>query len=158
MRTPDHWLVTGFYDRGDDWETFNTAQEVERIPLEQWQQHFAERPHFIRLLPADRGWIDFRFSGIDPALHAGNFVDRSMYAGGYVHREREGTATLRISFDDWLILWVNGDRIAVLRHDDGFATARIPVTLRKGRNELLLKTNNLGHPAQRWVTNLVIEE
>ena len=158
VRTPEHWLVTGFYDNGDDWAAFNTAEEVERIPLEDWQQQFDQRRHFIRLLPANRGWIDFRFSGIDPELHAGNFVDRSMYAGGYVDCDREGAATLRISFDDWLILWVNGDRIAALRHDDGFATVRVPVTLRKGRNELLLKTNNLGHPAQCWVTNLVIEE
>ena len=158
VRTPDRWLVTGFYDRGDDWETFNAAQEVERIPPDRWQRHFAGRRHFIRALPADRGWIDFRFSGVDPELTASHFADRAMYAAGYLDSERGGAATLRISFGDWLILWVNGERIAALRHDQGFETARIPVTLRKGRNELLLKTNNLGHPAQCWVANLVIEE
>ena len=44
VRTPDHWLVTGFYDDGDDWATFNTAEEVERIPLEDWQQQFDHTP------------------------------------------------------------------------------------------------------------------
>ena len=156
--TPERWLVTGFHDDGGDWQRFNAAEEPETVPPDRWPDHFADRPRFIRELSANRGWIDFRFSGIDPALPGSSFVNRSMYAAGSVDSDRERRAVLRISCDDWLIAWLNGKRVATLRHDDDFRTARIPVTLQEGRNTLLIKNNNLHHSHAAWVANLVIEE
>ena len=157
VATPNHWLVTGFYDNADDWERFNAAQDIERIPLQEWQQRFDDRRHFIRFIPGNRGWIDFRFSGIDPELTANRFVDSAMYAGGFLDSERARPATLRIAFDDWLILWVNGERVGAWRHDDGFETVRVPVTLTQGRNAFIMKSNNLQHPAAPWVANFAVE-
>lgn len=156
--TPDRWLVTGFYDGGGDWQRFSAAEEPETVPPDRWQAHFADRPRFIRELPANRGWIDFRFSGIDPALPGSSFVNRSMYAAGSVQSRRERRAVLRITCDDWLIAWLNGKRVATLRHEEGFQTARVPVTLHEGRNTLLIKNNNLHHSHAAWVANVVIEE
>lgn len=156
--TPDRWLVTGFHDGGGDWQRFSAPEEPETVPHDRWRDHFADRPRFIRELPANRGWIDFRFSGIDPALPGSSFVNRSMYAAGSVNSDRERPAVLRISCDDWLIAWLNGNRVATLRHEAGFRTARIPVTLNPGLNTVLVKNNNLHHSHAAWVANLVIEE
>ena len=156
--TPDRWLVTGFHDGGGDWQRFSAPEEPETVPHDRWRDHFADRPRFIREVPANRGWIDFRFSGIDPALPGSSFVNRSMYAAGSVDSDRERRAVLRLSFDDWLIAWLNGTRVAMLRHEDGFRTARIPVTLNPGLNTVLVKNNNLHHSHAAWVANLVIEE
>ena len=156
--TPDRWLVTGFYDGGGDWQRFSSGEEPETVPHERWRDHFADRPRFIRELSANRGWIDFRFSGIDPALPGSSFVNRSMYAAGSVDSPRERRAVLRISCDDWLIAWLNGKRVATLRHEEGFQTARVPVTLNAGLNTVLIKNNNLHHSHAAWVANLVIEE
>ena len=156
--TPERWLVTGFYDGGGDWQRFSAAEEPESVPHDRWRDHFADRAGFIRELPANRGWIDLRFSGIDPALPGSSFVDRLMYAAGSVDSPRERRAVLRVGCDDWLIAWLNGKRVATLRHEDGFRTARTPVTLQEGRNTLLVKSNNLRHWHAAWVANLVIEE
>ena len=45
--------------------------------------------------------IDFRFSGIDPQLHAGHFAGRSMYASAILDSDVDKDMTLRLSFDDW---------------------------------------------------------
>lgn len=47
-----------------------------------------------------------------------------------------------------------------MRHDDGLKAARIPIKLKKGANELLVKTNNSDTPLNRrlWVINCVVEE
>ena len=156
--TPDRWLVTGFYDGADEWQRFSATEEPETVPHERWRERFADRPSFIRELSANRGWIDFRFSGVDPALPGSTFVNRSMYAAGSLHTLRERRAMLRVSFDDWLIAWLNGTRVAALRHEDGFQTARIPVTLNEGRNTILIKNNNLHHSHAAWIANLVVEE
>ena len=81
-----------------------------------------------------------------------------MYAAGALHCPRARQATLRISCDDWLIAWLNGTRVATLRHEAEFQTARIPVTLNEGRNTILIKNNNLHHSHGAWVANLIVEE
>ena len=155
--TPERWLVTGFHDGGGDWQRFTAEEGPETVAPEHWHDHFADRPAFIRELPANRGWVDFRFSGIDPALPGSSFVNRSMYAAGSVSSPRARNAVLRLSFDDWLTAWLNGTRVATLRHEQGFQTTRIPITLKEGRNTLLLKNNNLHHSHAAWVANVVVE-
>lgn len=156
--TPGQWLFTGLYPNAGEWDSFTAAEEVEALPLEQWEEHFADRAHFIRTVPANRGWLDFRFSGADPALNWDHFVNQSMYAGGSLSCDRQKEVTLLLSFDDWLVLWVNGERITALRHENGFETARLPVTLKKGRNDFVIKTNNLNHCFDQWVAHFAIEE
>ena len=58
------------------------------------------------------------------------------------------------------MVWLNGEKIEVLRHEDGLQTARIPITLRKGANELLIKTSNSDAPANNrlWVIQVALED
>jgi hypothetical protein len=48
--------------------------------------------------------------------------------------------------DDGAIVWLNGKRVATLKHEDGLKTAKIKVKLKKGSNELVVKTNNTATP------------
>ena len=62
---------------------------------------------------------------------------------------------LVIGFDDWLKLWVNGEQVASLQHDSGFGVAAIPVTLRAGENDVLLKLSNFDNEEWRlWAVSL----
>ena len=156
--TPNEWLFTGLYPNANDWQTFNSPEDVEQLPLDRWVGHFAERKYFIRTVRANRGWLDFRFSGIDPDFGWDHFVNQSMYAGSSLHCDSDREMVVRLHFDDWLILWVNGKKVQALRHESGFETARISVWLKKGRNDFLIKTNNLLHCFNPWVANFVLEE
>ena len=131
---------------------------METIPLDQWISHFPVNERFIRTIPANRGWLDFRFSEIDPELNAGHFTGRSMYAGSTLDSDCDKEVILRLSSDDWLSLWVNGKKRETWQNEGRFETVRIPLKLKRGRNEFLLKTNNLGHHWNAWVSNFALEE
>ena len=149
--------MTGFYENGDDWETFDAAENVESIPSDQWATHFSDNEYFIRKISANRGWIDFRFSGIDPQLHAGHFTGRSMYASATLDSDLDKEMILRLSFDDWLKLWVNGQLIGTWQNGSDFETIHLPIQLKKGKNVFLLKSNNIGNHWNSWVANFVLE-
>ena len=152
------WLVTGFYENGAVREAFEKREDVEDIPVGEWRDRFAERSHFVRELSDDHGWIDFRFSGIDPDLSATWFQDRSMYAGTMIRSGTDREAVLRLTFDDWLALSVNGRRLETIRHERGIDTTRVRVSLRKGENSVVIKNNNLRHFHAPWVANVVLED
>ena len=158
ITTPDEWQVTGFYENGDDLDGFNATEDVEDIPLDQWGSRFADREHFIRTVPRNRGWLDLRFSGIDPKLTASHFTGRSMYAGSTLDSGHDRQAVLRICYDDWLKIWVNRELVDSLRSEGRFETVRLPIQLKEGRNELLLKSNNLGHVWNPWILNVAVED
>ncbi|MEC9257256.1 MAG: hypothetical protein VX541_02095 [Candidatus Poribacteria bacterium] len=64
-----------------------------------------------------------------------------------------------MAVDGWCLVWLNSEKVATLRHENGLETARIPVQLEKGSNELLVKTNNSNIPPNKrlWVINAAIE-
>jgi serine/threonine protein kinase/tetratricopeptide (TPR) repeat protein len=66
----------------------------------------------------------------------------SAYALTYVYSPDERSAVLRVNHGDRLKLWVNGDLFATGRQHE--EAARVPINLRRGRNQLLVKaTGNL---------------
>ena len=155
--TPDRWLVTGFHDGGDDWQRFTASEEPETVPHDLCATTTQTAPRSSANCPPTAAGSTSASPASTRRCPAAAFVNRSMYAAGSVVSPRERRAVLRLSFDDWLIAWLNGTRVATLRHEQGFQTARIPVTLKEGRNTLLLKNNNLHHSHAAWVANLVIE-
>jgi hypothetical protein len=44
--------------------------------------------------------------------------------------------------DNWAVVYLNGQQVAKLDHTEEFQTAKIPITLREGANQILIKTNN----------------
>ena len=158
IATPEKWLITGFYEQGNNWDAFNVPQPVEMLPLAEWQPQFSnDSEKIVREIKANRGWLDLRFSGMHSQQPGNPFVNQSLYAGGYLISDRDKETTLRLSFDDWLTLWINGHKVQAFRHDNGFETVRVPVKLKQGSNELLIKNNNLYSPHNSWIVNCVLE-
>jgi hypothetical protein len=68
------------------------------------------------------------------------------------------SATLRLGLDNWAIVYLNGQQVALLDHTEEFQTAEIPVTLQEGDNQLLLKTNNQqNRDRQLWAIHCALE-
>jgi pimeloyl-ACP methyl ester carboxylesterase len=70
------------------------------------------------------------------------------YAYGVIQREKEGPAELSIGIDGRFRLWVNGTEVHVTPTLRPFAfdAMRVPVTLKRGDNTVLLKTEHLSGP------------
>jgi hypothetical protein len=63
-----------------------------------------------------------------------------------------------LAFDDWAIVWLNGEKLATLDHSAGFETARLPIRLNQGENQLVIKTNNRQNSDRLiWVIHAAIE-
>lgn len=89
---------------------------------------------------------------------AGPLLDVAAYARTTLRSDSARAATLRLGFDDWLTVWVNGAECATLRHDAGFAAAQVPIRLRAGANELLVKlSNSLNREYRLWALSCVVE-
>ncbi|NLX96478.1 MAG: hypothetical protein GXY83_09910, partial [Rhodopirellula sp.] len=85
-------------------------------------------------------------------------VEVSAYAATTITADKEETVNLVVGFDDWLRLWINGEFVAQREHNQGFATARIPVKLRPGENRVLLKLSNFDNQQWRlWAFSLRVE-
>ena len=107
--------------------------------------------------------------GVEQAGHDGEFGGLDAEVGGeVVEHEGEGVELLAGGGEleevigevgGRAVVWLNGEKVAALRHDKGLETASIPVKLKKGSNELLVKTNNTDTYSNRrlWVINCVVE-
>ena len=51
--------------------------------------------------------------------------------------------------DDRAVIWFNGKKVAAVQRMDGIEVVEIPVLMRRGRNELLIKTDNSGFPPDK---------
>ena len=76
-----------------------------------------------------------------------------------VESDQERKAVLRLAFDDWMTVWINGAKLKTTYHEKDFSLAEIPVTLKKGKNEILVKSVNFDKlPNNRlWAFSLVVE-
>jgi hypothetical protein len=109
------------------------------------------------LLAADAGgtrevrWRFLADSEIEPARFVQDFRrmrNASAYALTFLFSTRERDATLLVTCDPSVRLWLNGQLIREPGPSVGrFAPHRLPVTLRAGRNVLLARiANGLGEP------------
>ena len=169
IQAPSKWQVTGLFMPGS-WEEFAKSQFTPpNAPVEQWP----DKPDlnyptketfkiFAAELPSDRGWIDLQnvFFERNHEYTPLTVLDRCAYARTILASDADEQAVLRLALDDWAIVWLNGEKVATLRHDDGLRIARIPVKLRKGNNDLLIKTNNSNAPTNNrlWVMHAVLEK
>ena len=87
-------------------------------------------------------------------------LNHSAYAQASIDSEHDETAKIRLSVDDWAIVWLNDERVATIMHEKRFETVVVPVQLRKGSNKILIKTNNTDSPPNKrhWAFHFAIEE
>ena len=83
----------------------------------------------------------------------------SAYARATIDSNTNRRVNLRMAFDDWLTLWVNGEKIATRRHDRGFEIANFPVNLREGENTVQVKLSNFDNQEHRlWAFSFAVEK
>lgn len=133
-----------------DW-SYTEEYDVPEVPSKvtmtaKWQQ-----------LEAPRGFLDFNIF-TRPAVRTIRFQTECYgFALGYIDLDEELDACLRVAYDDKLRLRVNGEVLLDQEHMDGFEAATLPIALKKGRNELLVKLSNTRNTNYKsWVLHLSI--
>lgn len=168
IQDPSKWQVAGLFMGGDNWDEFSQSEYIDNIPVDQWpvepDRNYPTRGNFKffeEVVQSDHGWIDLQnvFFQRSHTMTPVTILGRCAYARTTINSDSDRNAVLRLAVDDWAIAWLNGKKVVMLRHDDGLKTVGIPIELKKGSNELLVKTNNSDRPLNRslWVINCVIE-
>ncbi len=157
--SPGEWVAVGLFADGADFAAFQKpADEVVRqlsLPTLPASIRVGSTDHPIRRLASERGWL--RLEHLVQHRTAYPPTDHSYYIRTTLHGDTHRRATLRLAFDDWAIVWLNGTKLATLDHAGGFETAMLPVSLRKGDNQLVIKTNNRQNTdRQIWALNCAV--
>ncbi len=85
-------------------------------------------------------------------------TEHSYFVRTTLYSDTDREVTLRLGLDNWAIAWLNGTQIVMLDHAEAFETARIPISLRKGDNCLVVKSNNRQNGERLlWAINCVVE-
>ncbi|MCX6878161.1 MAG: DUF2961 domain-containing protein [Verrucomicrobia bacterium] len=158
VRSPASWQLTGPFECRN-YEQFLASEFPERKPGN-WEDPLrdGDRTMPVRTATAAHTWIDlwpfYRAGGAPEAL-----VDNSVYARTTINSDLEKPVQFKFGFDDWLAVWLNGEKLGSIRHDHGLEMATIAGQLRKGSNELLVKTSNFQNINRRlWAINCVVGE
>ncbi len=102
------------------------------------------------------GWV--RLEGVYHTRYPYPRTDQSVYVRGTLNSGSKRRATLRLGLDDWAMVYLNGQQVAVLDHSDEFDSVKIPVILNKGANQLLIKTNNRQNRERHlWAIHCAVE-
>lgn len=160
VETPAEWQVAGLFADGADVESFQRPADdlIGQLskPEPPATLRFGAADHPLRTLRSDHGWL--RLEHIIQHRPAYPPTDHSFYARTTIMSAEERHVTLRLGFDDWAIVWLNGTKLATLDHSGGFATARLPVVLASGGNQLVIKTNNRQNTDRLlWAIHCAIE-
>ncbi len=85
-------------------------------------------------------------------------VDRFVFAAASLHSDRDGPADLSIGSERGYVAWLNGKQIHSRASDQPFApdSQRIPVELRRGNNQLVLRLHET-RPGHSRIALRVIE-
>jgi hypothetical protein len=172
VESPQEWQVTGPY-RSFTFEEFleSEAPESEIVWPDSWQNDGRTLLSFE--LSSHRTWVDmtWEFRGRRPLWndYAKAFSEQSMslfsdkpvavsaYARTTIESESKRSVNLRLAFDDWLTLWVNGEKIGTRRHDLGYEIADFPVQLRSGENTIQIKLSNFDNQEHRlWAFSCAV--
>ncbi len=164
MEAPGEWRVTGLFYPEPNWKAFAASKYVKGVPVSEWPGRDKGLGKPEGTIKSSHGWIDLQNLFFDRTRDGSGgmpFVQlgRCAYARTSIESNSARRATLRIAVDDWAVVWLNGKKVAALRHSEGLKLARIPVTLKKGANELLVKTINTDAPPNQrlWAINCFVE-
>jgi hypothetical protein len=163
LQRPVHdtdWVVVGLIPDGADFDDFRQPADDLIRQLSQpalpatVKIGAADFP--LHALKSDHGWL--RLEHVSQHRPAYPPTDHSIYARTTLSSDVQRLAMLRLAFDDWATVWLNGTRLATLDHSAGFETARLPILLKKGENQLVIKTNNRQNSDRLiWVIHTAIE-
>ena len=159
VNTPKQWQITDPFPGSDSWDGFNQSEFVENTPSGSWPEVLKNGDQSVRVhsFESKYTWADlnryyYQFGG-------GFLADHSVYARTTIDSDHNRAAVLRLALDDWAFVWLNGEKIATLRHEKGLKTVRIPIELKQGKNELRIKnTQTWNINRGLWAISCVVEE
>ena len=159
VNSPADWTAVGLIADGADFNAFQQSTDDVVRQLSQPELPAVAKVGSTELplhkLKSERGWLRLEHT----VQHRPPYppTDHSYFARTTLHSETNRAATLRLAFDDWAIIWLNGTKLATLDHSTGFDTASLPVLLKEGYNQLVIKTNNRQNTDRLiWVINCAL--
>ena len=76
-----------------------------------------------------------------------------------MHIDTLGTHRIRLGFDDWMKVWVDGQEVYRGRHDSGFEVETVECDLPAGDVEFRVKLSNKDNEQWRlWALNFILEK
>ncbi|MEI8041678.1 MAG: DUF2961 domain-containing protein, partial [Verrucomicrobiota bacterium] len=160
VESPKTWTLSGPFGV-TDYEQFKQEplpQEVINGATNEW--NLEGRKLAAVQMESQHTWVDFvRWFRRDHTGNVGSQPDQcAAYARTVISSLRKRAVTLRLGFDDWMNIWLNGKPVGTLRHDNGFEVSEIPVTLEPGDNNLVIRLSNSDNVEWRcWAFSGVIK-
>ena len=158
--SPEKWQAIGPFGDGSNLDDFKKPADetVRQLSQADWPDTvtLGGKEYSVHNLTGKYGWL--RLEGLFQQRPPYPLTDHSIYVRASLPSASDRQATLRLGLDNWAIVYLNGQQVAMLDHAEEFETAKIPVQLRQGDNQLLIKTNNqLNHDRLIWAINCVVE-
>lgn len=157
VNTPLKWQITGNLPCRTK-EAFDT--DLPNGLLAEWPDsvQIETKKYRVHELPSDHTWINFHPYYFTTMWTPFALTEQAVFAKGSVNSKKGGKGILRLAFDDWMGVWINGIKIGCFYHDEEFKSVEIPVNLKKGENEIILKSVNFDKiPNMRlWAFSLVM--
>lgn len=158
---PGTWTLSGPFDVSDykSFEQERLPENVERGTSGQWD--WGRRKLSTVKMESEHTWVDFtRWFRRNQVGNVGTQPDEcAAYASTVITSPEKRKVSLRLGFDDWMKIWLNGEPVAALQHDKGFKVSEVPVTLNKGDNDLVVRLSNFNNIEWRcWAFSCVIRD
>lgn len=157
--TPEKWQVTGTFPCKTK-EEF----EIDLSPeiLSAWNDivKIGDQNFKVYEVESEHSWVNFHSLYFTEAWTPFAITEQAAYAKGIVETNGKKNAVIKLAFDDWIMIYLNGENIGAFYHDYDFDSAEIPVNLKKGTNEIIIKSVNFNKlPNNRlWAFSLTIAE
>ena len=161
VETPESWTLSGPFGVSD-YESFEQEDLPEGVRTGtpgEWE--WGNRRVSTVAMDSEHTWVDFvRCFRRNQGGNGGTQPDKcAAYASGVISSKEKRNVMLRLGFDDWMKIWLNGIPVATLRHDNGFEASEVPVTLDKGDNTLVVRLSNANNIEWRcWAFSCVVRE
>ena len=158
--SPEKWQAIGPFADGNNLEAFKQpadeiVQQLSRPDLP-GKVTLGGKEYVVHNLAGRYGWL--RLEGLFQQRPPYPRADHSIYVRASLPSNADRPATLRLGLDNWAIVYLNGQRVAMLDHAEEFETAKISVQLKKGDNQLVIKNNNRENRDRHiWAVNCVID-
>ncbi|MSU33506.1 MAG: DUF2961 domain-containing protein [Pedosphaera sp.] len=157
---PQDWQVVGPFPEGKDIEAFKKPADdlVRQLSQANWPDKVTvgAKEFTVHNLTPKYGWV--RLEGVYQTRYPYPRTDQSVYVRGTLTSGSKRRAKLRLGLDNWAIVYLNGQQVAMLDHAEEFDTVKVPVTLNKGTNQLLIKTNNRQNRERHlWAIHCAVE-
>jgi hypothetical protein len=152
--TPARWQVTDPFPGSESWVGFSQAEFVETVPAGDWGEVVTLGGKSVKthMLESQYTWLS-----LNRQFH--QLINQAVYARTTIESAKDGPAILRLTLDDWAMVWLNGEKVATRLHENGLETVRIPIRLKPGKNELRIKTSNtFGNNRALWAISCVVEK